>query len=304
MNKVVKRVLVGLGALVGAVAVLGGGYAFAQARAFDASVERVYDVPIPALTRSTDPVVLARGKHLAESVTACATRDCHGGDGAGGKLMEIGPIVTIQGPNITGGGLGAVYTDGELARLIRHGVKKDGRTVRFMPAGDFSWLPDSDVVAVISYLRSLPAVDKPNGPARVGLLGKILDRRDMFPVDVARRIDHAHLEMGPPPAPTAEYGRFLSRLCSGCHGPHLSGGPIPGAPPSMAIPANLTPHETGLEDWTYEDFVRLLTTGVRKNGTKVDPMMPFESFGKMDDTEKKALWEYLRTVPPVAFGGR
>jgi hypothetical protein len=300
----VKGIFIGVGAFAAGSIALVGGYAAVQARAFDASMDRVYDVPLPALARSSDPAALTRGKHLAESIAPCAVPDCHGSDGAGGRLIKIGPIGEFQGPNITMGGLGAAYSDGEIARLIRHGVKKDGRSVRFMPAHEFNWLPDSDVVALISYVRSWPAVDRANGPMHVGFLAKVLDRRGVFPMDVARKIDHAHIETAPPPSPTPEYGRFLARLCSGCHGEHLSGGPIPGAPPGMPVPPNLTAHETGLRDWTYDDFVRTLNTGINKKGKKLDPMMPYESISKLDDVEKRALWEGLRQLPPMPFGNR
>jgi hypothetical protein len=72
----------------------------------------------------------------------------------------------------------------------------------------------------------------------------------------------------------------------------------------MAVPGNITPHESGLGSWTYDDFLNMMATGVMKNGKKADPMMPYESIAKMHDTEKRALWEYLRTVPPLAFGNR
>jgi mono/diheme cytochrome c family protein len=279
-------------------------YAFVQARAFDASMDKVYDIPVPAVTKSDDPAVVARGKHLAESLTGCTTPDCHGADGAGGKLMSMGPLGTLVGPNITNGGLGAAYTDGDLFRLVRHGIKKDGRSLKFMPAQDFCWLPDADVVAIVSYLRSLPAVDRPNGPIQVGMIGKVLDRAEKLPLDVARHIDHANVGKGPPPEPTARYGELLSRICTGCHGPHLSGGRIPGAPSSLPVPTNLTPHETGLKGWTYEDFVKLLEQGIKKNGSKLDPFMPLQSFGKLDDTEKRALWAYLTSLPPTELGNR
>jgi len=304
VNRTLKRLLIGAGALAGSAIALVGGYAVVQARTFEASMDRVYDVPVPALARASDPAILQRGKHLAESIAPCVASDCHGSDGGGGKLLDIGPIGTFQAPNITAGGLGAVYSDGELARLIRHGIKKDGRSVRFMPVTDFSWLPESDVLAVVSYVRSLPPVDRPNGPIRVGMLAKVLDRKDMMPIDIARRIDHTHSEPVPPPSPDAQYGKFLVRLCSGCHGAHLSGGPIPGAPPSMAVPLNLTPHETGLKSWSYEEFVRALTTGITRSGRKLDPMMPYQSFSHLDDVERHALWEGLRAVPPTAFGNR
>jgi len=304
MKRWVKKTLIG----VGVVAVLLGGslgsYVYALSSAYEESMNKVYDVPMPKVERSTDPDVLARGKHLAESLAGCATSDCHGADLGGGKKIEIGPIGMFCGPNITSGGLGAAYTDGELARLIRHGLKKDGRSVRFMPAHEINWLPESDIVALISVIRVAPAVNRPIEPTEIKTLGKVLDRRGMIPIDIARRINHEKIELAPPPTGTAAYGRFIGKLCTGCHGEKLSGGPIPGAPPNMPVPTNITPHETGLKSWSFEDFERLLNTGIRKNGTKVDSMMPTEALGKLDSVEKHALWEHLRTVPPVAFGNR
>jgi hypothetical protein len=208
------------------------------------------------------------------------------------------------GPNITSAGLGGQYSDGELARLLLHGVKRDGRSARFMPSQDFAWLPDDDIVALISYVRSVPPVQRASSETRIGLLGKVLDRRNLMLVDVARRIDHEQRIQAPPPEPTARYGAFLATGCKGCHGDEFSGGKIPGAPPSMPIPTNLTPHETGLQGWSFEDFERALNTGTRPDGSKIDPFMPFESFSKMNDTEKRALWAYLQSVPAKEFGGR
>jgi hypothetical protein len=173
-----------------------------------------------------------------------------------------------------------------------------------MPVQDANWLPDSDVIAMISYLRTRPAVDKPNGDVEIGTVGKVLDRRDMMRFDVARRIDHGHIEAAPPPAPTKEYGRFLARMCTGCHGDHLSGGPIPGAPASVPIPKNLTPDRSGLAGWTYDDFAKLLDTGIRKNGQALDPFMPRTAFVNYDDTERHALWAYLQSVPAMPAGQR
>jgi hypothetical protein len=299
-----KRIGIGLGALVLLVAVAGGLFFWTRTSAFDASMDKVYDVPLPKLERSTDPAVLARGKHVAEALYPCAIGDCHGADIGGGKTMVMGPLGTFTGPNISAGGLGAAYSDGELARLLRHGIKKDGRSVRFMPAHDLEWLPDSDLVAVISYLRTLPAVNKPNGPIELKPLAKFLDRMDAIPLDIARRIDHEKAGRGPAPSPTKAYGALLGRTCTGCHGKTLSGGPIPGAPPEIPIPSNLTPDATGMAGWTFDDFDKLLVQGVRKNGKKLDPFMPIQAFGKLDDVEKRALFAFLQSLPPTPFGNR
>jgi mono/diheme cytochrome c family protein len=298
-----KKILIGVGTVLGVAATSLFGYGWVQARAFDQSVEKVYAIPLQPITLSTDPAVLARGKHLGESVAPCA--GCHGSDLGGGNVKDVGPIMRFAPPNITRGGLGAAYTDAELFRLLRHGVKKDGRTVLMMQVADFNWLPDSDLIAVISWVRSMPAVDRTSPATVIRPLGKVLDRRDAIPMDVARRIDHDHIELGPAEAtPTAEYGRFLANACNGCHGKTFSGGHIPGTPPKMASPLNLTPHETGLKGWTYDDFVRVLETGTRRDGRKLDSFMPSATVAKLNDTEKRALFAYLMSLPPTPYGGR
>ncbi len=303
--KMLMRVLGVLGLLLVLVLGTGASYAGWQAHEFNASMDRVYAVPVPDITISKDPAVLARGEHLTHSVMPCAVAECHGGDfGGTSKGPDMGPVGHFNAPNITTANLGAAYTDGEVFRLLRHGIKMDGRSVRFMPMQDSNWLPDSDIVAMISYLRSMPPVDRPNGSTEIGTLGKVLDRRGMMPLDVARRIDHEHVELAPAPSPTRDYGRFVGRLCTGCHGQQLTGGPIPGAPPSIPTPLNLTPDKSGLADWTYEDFAKLLDTGVRKNGKKIDPFMPLAALARYDDTERHALWAYLQSLPPAPFGNR
>lgn len=304
MKPLVKRILLGIGALVGLGVIVAGAFVGFQVYSFGASLNKVYEVPAPKLERSTDPVVLARGKHLAESLAGCTNSDCHGHDLGGGKIMEIGPLGKFTGPNISAGGLGAAYSDAELARLVRHGLKRDGRSVRFMPSHEINWLNDQDLTAVISYVRTLPPVSKANGPFEVGLLGKVLDRLDMIPIDVARRIDHSNVELGPAPTPDAKYGAFIARQCTGCHGATMAGGPIPGAPPDMPVPLNLTPDATGLKGWTLEDFSHTLRTGQSKRGKKLDPMMPVESYSHLDETEMQALWAHLSTLPARPFGGR
>lgn len=304
MKRWLKRVGAGLGGLVLLLGVGGGAYATMKSSAYEKSMSKVYDVPLPAVARSTDPAVIARGKHLVEATAGCVSADCHGADLSGGKPLAMGPVGTITGPNVTPSGVAGAYSDGELARVIRNGIKKDGRSVRFMPSQDFSWLSDGDLSAIVSYLRTVPPVQRENGVIEIGLLGKVLDQRGEFVIDVARRIDHAKKEAAGPPEPTAAYGKYLARGCQGCHGEGFSGGAIPGAPSSIPIPSNITTHETGIKGWTYEDFDKLLTQGVRKNGAKLNPFMPIESFGKMDEIEKKALYAFLMSVPPKPFGQR
>ena len=300
-----KKSLLGVGGLVGVAALGLGGFVLLKTSAFNSSLDKVYDVPLPKIERVTDPVQLARGEHVAHTIMPCLDSGCHGQDLGGGKVTQMGPIGTFVAPNITAGGLGAAYSDAELARLMTHGLKKDGRGVRFMPSHESNWLPEQDIVATISYLRTLPPQTKQNEGMKIGVLGKVLDQLGMIPIDVARRIDHQNIAKGPNPSPDTTYGKYIARLCSGCHGEGLSGGPIPGAPPSMAIPLNLTPDATGLSGWSLDDFKSVLKTGKRKkDGRKLDPMMPVESFGQFDDVEMQALYSYLQSLPAKPFGNR
>jgi mono/diheme cytochrome c family protein len=298
-----KRIGLGLAALALFLLVGAGIHVWLDVDAFDASMSKVYDVPAPNVASSMDPAVVAHGKQLAESVGSCTSASCHGRDLGGGQTFALGPLATISGPNITSALL-ARYSDGELARLLTHGIKRDGHGVLFMPVQNFSWLPPADIEAIVSYLRTAPPVERANGPLKVTFLGKELDRRGRANLDVARRLEGEPRELSPAAAPTAEYGAFLSRACTMCHGDHLAGGRIPGAPSSMPVPLNLTPDATGLSDWSFEDFDRLMTTGIRRNGKKLDPFMPVDAFAKYDDVQKRALWAYLRSLPPRPFGTR
>lgn len=298
LKKIGKWLLVGLGGLGLALA----GFVLWHVRAYDQSTSKKYDIPLAELPRKNDAAALARGKHLADSLGECTL--CHGAGLAGGRIENMGPLGNVVIPNASPGGRIRAYSDAELARLIRHGVKRDGTTVRLMPANVNSWWPDEDVAALIGWMRSLPPVSGDPGVFDVTPLGKLLDRLDSIPIDVARRIDHGHVGKSPPPAANAIYGAYVGTSCRGCHALTLAGGPIPGAPPGMAVPLNLTPHETGLKGWTYDEFKALIQSGKRKNGKPLDAFMPVDSLRNMNELELSALWQYLQSVPPRAFGER
>ena len=72
----------------------------------------------------------------------------------------------------------------------------------------------------------------------------------------------------------------------------------------MPIVANLTPDATGLKTWNEGDFLRAMHEGTRPDGSKLNDAMPWRIYGKMGDTELKAVWAFLRTLPPVPKGQR
>lgn len=301
----IKKILFGLLAVIVLCLLGAGGWVFMHVKAFDESVSKKYDIALTPVTLDTSPEAIDRGKHIVQSIGGCTA--CHGANLAGGLTEEIGPLGKLTYPNITSGKGGRLesYSDEELNRLLRHGVKRDGTSAMMMPAFEWEWWPAKDRLAVIAYLRTVPKVDGQPGVVEVGTMGKVLDRLGHIPFDSARRVNHTELAPAPEPAETAEYGKLLAIGCRGCHGEaHMAGGKIPGSPPDMPIPLNLTPHETGLKGWTYDDFVKVIETGVRKNGQPLKPFMPVIVLRNMNTTERKALWAYLSSLPPVPFGER
>lgn len=297
-KRIAKWLLVGLGVAVASLAC----FVFWHVRAYDRSTTKIHDIALAPITLRDDPATLERGKHLAESLGECT--ECHGDNFAGGRVENMGPLGRVVIPNATAGGRLRGYSDAELARLIRHGIKRDGTTVRLMPSSNYTWWPDEDVAAVIAWLRKRPAVPGDPGVFEVTAMAKVLDRFDSIPIDVARRIDHQAPRRAPAPSADAHYGSFVGTSCRGCHGVTLAGGPIPGAPPDIAVPLNLTRHPTGLAGWTYDDFKTLVQTGKRKNGKPLDPFMPVASLRAMNELELRALWLYIQSVPPRPLGER
>ena len=63
--------------------------------------------------------------------------------------------------------------------------------------------------------------------------------------------------------------------------------------------ANITPHASGLAHYDEALFIKTMRTG-NIGGRRLSPIMPFAEIGKLTDADLKALWAYLKSVPPVA----
>lgn len=72
-------------------------------------------------------------------------------------------------------------------------------------------------------------------------------------------------------------------------------------PWGVSFTANLTPDkETGLGDWTEEQFVATIRTGKHQGkGRPVLPPMPWPAYKNLNDPELKAIFAYLRSLAPV-----
>lgn len=164
-------------------------------------------------------------------------------------------------------------------------------------------MSDDDLAALISYLTTLPPVDREPVESVVGPVGRALFLKGDLPLLQAEVIDHGRSDWSAPPAgPTRQYGEYLAAGCTGCHGADLAGGPVPGGPPDWPPAANLTSHPDGLGGWREEDFFRSLREGVRPDGTAIDEAMPWRNLAHVEDDEIRALWLHLRSLPASPGG--
>ena len=312
------KVLKGFAGIAGlaVVAVIIGGTTvqFRWDRTFD-------DVPTPEITASDDSAVIARGRYLAYGPAHCAY--CHmprerleeveageqppligGGEFSGGWG-------TVYAPNITPDpetGIGDA-SDGQLARMLRHGVRADGRAAA--PIMEFQMLSDEDLHALISFLRAQPAVRNEVPDHDLSFLGKALFAFVFGPMPPPETPPAA----APPPGATIENGRYLvenASQCAACHtarnlqtgevtGPRLAGGfrmPIPADPSRVVVSPNLTPDpETGaIAGWSEDDFVARFKEMGR---TVPESEMPWSAFAQMSENDLRGIYMYLMSLDPI-----
>ena len=96
-----------------------------------------------------------------------------------------------------------------------------------------------------------------------------------------------------PPAPTLPAGPWV--MTAGATNTAWAG------PWGVSFTANLTPDvETGLGRWSEADFIRTIRTGRHMGrGREVLPPMPISVYNHFTDRDLKAIYAYLRTIPPV-----
>ncbi len=68
---------------------------------------------------------------------------------------------------------------------------------------------------------------------------------------------------------------------------------------------NISPDvETGLGQWSVDDFIRAMQHGRAPDGSAYYPVFPYPAFTGMSDADLRDLWAYLRSVPAVRRSDR
>lgn len=272
------------------------------------------------------PERVERGRYLVENVAMCGA--CHDGREGGNLAMPVLPDRKLAGgamleepdfsiyiPNITNDpetGIGK-WTDDELIRAIRDGVKPDGSFLfPAMPFSAYQHMSDEDVRAVVAYLRSAPAVKAaPRKESRIPFMVSFILGRGVAMHEPVKSVPE------PDRADRVKYGEYLAFMghCTECHslgsmGPRarddrwMGGSDTPFQAPGVGKvwASNLTPSRSaGLGNYSAEQIKLALISGRKLDGRVMAPPMslfvPYVAFMQPEDLD--ALVAYLMSVQPV-----
>jgi mono/diheme cytochrome c family protein len=270
--------------------------------------------PVPALAQPT-PAEIARGRYVFGATGGCG---CHTVPGqpvnAGGRRYD-GPFGTVYSTNITPDrqtGIGA-WTDEQVITAIRLGRRPNGeRLLPVHPYPVFNGMAAEDLRALVAFLRTVPAVHRPNQPKRITVP---LFESVFLPAWLAA---FAPRETPPATAPTGGLarGEYLVRAvghCGECHTPRtLTYAPdnsrfLAGNPngPEKSVVPNITPDpQTGLT-WSEEEIAEYLATGLKPDGDVAAGLMAeviqgtLAGYKDLTAADRLAIARYLKSIPPV-----
>lgn len=253
---------------------------------------------------------LERGEYLVRGPAACG--NCHtpqGPDGPdmsnelGGFMIEKNENFEAWAVNITPGSRVANWTDDELARAIREGIRPDGTVIGPpMPIQLYRGLSDDDLMSIVMFLRTVPAS---NNVTPLSTYNIALPPSYGPPIESVASI---------PAGVTVEYGEYLAGPVAHCMECHSTPGPMGpmfdthfGAgefefhgPWGLSISPNITSHpEDGLVDWTDDELRDMITKGVRFGDVPMLPPMGYSYYAKMTPEDVDALILYLRQLPAL-----
>ncbi len=267
---------------------------------------------------SADASRLERGRYLVENVAHCFF--CHSdvdwaAEGAPPKAGKAGAGTVFPDENLpflvvasnitpdreTGAG---EWSDEDFGRAIREGIGRDGRRLfPVMPYELYRGMSDQDLAAVIAYLRSMAAVRNE------------LPKTELpEPVKQALPPHQPLTQPVPPPDPSDQVkrGAYLAQLaeCVACHTPMdatmqpilslaFAGGFDLKGPWGHLYSANITPAASGIAHYDEALFLQVMKTG-NVGGRKLNSIMPWGYTRGMTDDDLKAVYAFLKTLPPVA----
>ena len=201
-----------------------------------------------------------------------------------------------------------MYSDAELAYLLKTGISREGKFVPWMIRPN---LADDDINDILIYLRSndepLAAADTTAGKTKVKWFAKVGMRLTMHPFKY-------EYTKKPSEADASNYGKYLvdNLACYHCHSsrveglnylhPEKSSGYMQGGMEfdirkKLIYSANLTPDSlSGIGRYNLPQFIKTLRSGIKLNGEKFKK--PMQTFPHLTDEQIRAIYIYLKLLPP------
>ena len=279
----------------------------------------------PDINVQITPGRVQRGEYLANHVAACM--DCHSQHdwsfyagamkketfGSGGEKFskEIGFPGTVYSRNITPAGM-KDWTDGEIYRAITAGEDKHGKPLfPLMPYPSYGKTDPEDIMCIIAYMRTLPAIQNEVPPHQLD-----------FPLNILVNTmpSRAAMQKKPDSNNITGYGRYLVTMagCAECHSKIKKGVPVAGTefgggrtfdfPNGTVVTApNITFDKvTGIGNWDRNLFIRKFSqyTDSGYVPRRVEPdgfntPMPWLMYSGMTKSDLAAIYAYLGTVTPI-----
>lgn len=263
----------------------------------------------PTSAKASD--LIERGAYLSRVGNCMGCHTTTGGSPfAGGRRIDT-PYGVVVAPNITpddSTGIGR-WTAFDVWRALHHGRSKDGRLLNpAFPYPSYTWVTREDSDALFAYLRSVPAVQRPNEPHAL-----------RFPfgtqpaLAVWRALNFRPAAFESDPAQTQDWnrGRYLVQglaHCAACHSERNALGGIRrngewagGLMPDKAwyAPSLADPREGGVQRMSRAQVVTLLQHGVTHGMSVSGPMaeVVYSSTQSMTAADLGAIADYLATIP-------
>ena len=283
MKRALKLLALALGVVLG-VGVCAASYVYV---ASERALVRTYDVALTSFQAPRDATAVAAGQRLA-TIYGCS--NCHAARLEGTMLYDEPGIARISAPNVSR--IAHEYTDAQLERLIRRGVKLDGTSTWIMPAAMFSHLTDEDLGSIIAWVRSMPAIDGVAREMTLRPLGRIGVVSDKF-IPQALQVEASEPAAVDRTDPLAHGKYLVMTACTECHGAKLEGSDIVKAPGLMVAAG-----------YSKDDFARLMRTGIGRGDRNLGLMSEVGQvrFSSFTDAEVDAVRTYLEAF--VARGGQ
>jgi mono/diheme cytochrome c family protein len=260
---------------------------------------------------ATSPAVIARGEYLARAGDCIACHTVPAGKlFGGGRPMET-PFGTLYTPNISSDkatGIGKWSAD-EFYRMMHTGKSRDGSLLYpAMPFASYTKVTRADSDAIYAYLQSVPPIRQANRPHEL-----------RFPFNQRalligwRTLYLREGEYQPDTTQSVEWNRGAYLVeglghCTMCHtainalggnssSKQFEGGLIPVQ--NWYAPSLTSNKEAGLGDWSLDDIVDLLHSGVSRRGAVYGPMaeVVYDSFQYLSEDDVRAVAVYLKALP-------